>query len=49
MEMCNGLKRIISISGSLGLLQMILELDTGRCANEDTGFLRRWIERSHVG
>ena len=28
-------KRIISASGELGLLQMILELDTERCASED--------------
>ena len=30
-------KRIIFASGGLGLLQMVLELDTGQCASEDTG------------
>ena len=33
----NGLKRAISASGGLGLLQMVSEPDTGRCANEDAG------------
>ena len=28
----NGLKQTISVSGRLMLLQMVLELDTGRCA-----------------
>ena len=32
----NGPKRI-SASGGLGLLQMVSELDIGRCANEDVG------------
>ena len=32
----NGPKWTISTSGGLGLLQMVLELDTGRCASEDT-------------
>ena len=27
----------ISNSGGLGLLQMVLESDTGRCASEDAG------------
>ena len=35
--MCNGPKRTISASGGLKLLQMVLELDTGRCAGEDGG------------
>ena len=30
-------KRTISTSGGLGLLQMILELDTKQCVNEDAG------------
>ena len=30
-------KRIISTSDGLGLLQMVLESDTERCANEDVG------------
>ena len=33
----NGRKRIISTSGELGLLQMILESDTERCVSEDVG------------
>ena len=43
--------RTTSASG-LGLLQMILEPDTGRCASEDVGLLRgvdceisHWLER----
>ena len=32
----------------LGLLQIVLELDNGRCANEDVGPLRGWIVRSHI-
>ena len=31
----NGSKRAISSSGGLGLLQMVSELDTESCANED--------------
>ena len=30
------LKRTISPSGDLGLLQMVLELNIGQCASEDT-------------
>ena len=30
-------KRTISVSGGLGLLQMVSEQDIGRCASEDTG------------
>ena len=36
----NGPRRTIFISGGLGLLQMVLELDTGWCVSEDTGLLR---------
>ena len=36
----NGLKRTISTSGGLELLQMVSEPDTGQCAGEDTGPLR---------
>ena len=32
----NGSKRIISASGELRLLQMVLEPNTGRCASKDT-------------
>ena len=35
MAIRNGSKCTISASGELGLLQMVLELDIGRCANED--------------
>ena len=45
----NGSKRTIFASGGLGLLQTVSELDTGRCASEDTGPLREWIVRSHMG
>ena len=45
----NGPNRIISISIGLGLLQMVSEPDTERCANKDTRSPRRWIMRSHVG
>ena len=38
---CIGPKRIISISGGLGLLQMVLEPNAGRCASEDTGLPNR--------
>ena len=34
---CNGPKWIISISGGLGLLQIILEPGTEWCASEDAG------------
>ena len=42
----NGSKRTISVSSGFGLLQMVLELDTGWCACEDAG---GWIVRSHIG
>ena len=31
----NGPKRMIFVSGGFGLLQMVLESDTERCASED--------------
>jgi len=36
----NELKWTISISGRLGLLQMVSEPDIGRCVNEDVGLPR---------
>ena len=33
----NGPKRIISVSGRLWLLQMVLELGSKQCAREDVG------------
>ena len=36
----NELKWTISVSGRLGLLQMVSEPDIGRCVNEDVGFPR---------
>ena len=45
---CNGPKRTISASGGLGMLQMVLELDTERCASEDASSQRGWIVRSHI-
>ena len=36
MTILNGSKRIISASGGLGLLQMISELGTERCASKDS-------------
>ena len=33
----NGPKQTIFTSGGLKLLQMVSELDTGRCASEDVG------------
>ena len=40
MAIRNGLKRTIFASGGLGLLQMVLESDTKRCASEDAGHQR---------
>ena len=37
MAIRNGLKWIIFTSSGLGLLPMVLEPNTGRCASEDTG------------
>ena len=45
----NGSKRTISNSGGFGLLQMVLEPDTERCASEDAGPQGRWIVRSYIG
>ena len=47
--MHNGLKWTISASGELRAIQMVSELDTGRCVNEDVGPPRGWIVRSHIG
>ena len=37
MTICNGLKRTVSANDGLGLLQMVLDPDTKRCASEDAG------------
>ena len=37
------------VSGRFGLLQMVSEPDTQRCASKDVGPLKGWIVRSHVG
>ena len=37
MAIHNEPKQTIFASGGLGLLQMVLELDTGQCASEDAG------------
>ena len=37
----NELKRTIFVRGELGLLQIVSESDTGRCASEDVGPPRR--------
>ena len=42
-------KRTISASGGLEMLQILLELETKRCANEDVGPPWGWIVRSHIG
>ena len=31
------------------MLQMVLEPDTGRCVNEDSGAQQGWIVRFHIG
>ena len=41
MAIRNGQERTISANSGLGLLQMVLELDTERGANEDVGLLRK--------
>ena len=38
----NGPKRTIFVSGGLGLLQMVPEPDTGRCASKDDSPQREW-------
>ena len=45
---CNGSKRTIFTSGGLGLLQTVLEPDTGWCASKEAGPLRGWIVKSHI-
>ena len=45
----NGSKQTISISGSLGLLQIVSKSDIERCASEDAGSQGGWIVRSHSG
>ena len=47
IEVCLGEspKRTISDRGVLGLLQIVSEPNTERCANEDVGGLRGWIVR----
>ena len=49
MTICNGSKRIMFVSGGLGLLQMVLELGTERRASEDTEAQEGWIVRSYIG
>ena len=39
----NGPKRTISTGCGLELLQMVSDLDTGRCVSEDTRLPKRWI------
>ena len=41
-------KRIISSSGGLELLQMVLEPNNGQCASKDAEPRRGWIVRSHI-
>ena len=38
--MCNGPKRIIFARSELTLLQMVSELDTGRCTSKDVAPLK---------
>ena len=45
---CNRPKKTTSASSGLELLQMVLEPDVERCANEDARPLRRLIVRSHI-
>ena len=44
-----GSKRTISASSGRGRLQLVLELDTRRCSNEDIGPHGEWIVRSPIG
>ena len=46
---CNWAKQTISACSELELLQMVLELDTGWCANEDVVPQQGWIVRFHIG
>ena len=48
MAIRSGPKRIISTSSELELLEMVLELDIGRCGSEDARLPRGWIVRSHI-
>ena len=48
MTIRNGPKQTISVSGVLGLLQMVLEADVGRCTSEDASPQGGWIVRSHI-
>ena len=48
MAIRNGPKRTTSASSGLGLLQMVLELDTTQCVSEDADPQRGWIVRSHI-
>ena len=51
---CNWPKQIISASGGLGLLQMVLEPDTEWCVSEDVGLREvdyetpHWLERNSI-
>ena len=49
MAIHNGPKQTISANGGFGLLQMVSDSGTERCAMEDTGSPRGWIVRSHIG
>jgi len=42
-------KRIISVNGGLELLQMVLELDIGRCASKDAVPQRGWTSVCQQG
>ena len=42
-------KWTISTSSGFGLLQMVLEPDTKRCANVDIGPQKGWIVKSYIG
>ena len=42
MAVRNGPKRTIFASGELGLLQMVSNEDTGRCASEKAELCKRW-------
>ena len=43
IAMCNRIQHTISTGSGLELLQLVLEIDTLRCANEDAGLSRGWI------
>ena len=47
-KMCLVMQRTMSASGRFELLQMLLELETERCARKDAGFQVGWIVRSHI-